>query len=68
MRPVFPARWGAAALENLRIGEGSAALDWSPERLRVRWFGAAPLSVETDGGTATVSPGGSADLPVRARS
>ncbi len=68
VRPVFPSRWGAAALENLRIGEGSAALDWSPERLRIRWFGAAPLSVETDGGTATVSPGGSADLPVRARS
>ncbi|HTZ61855.1 MAG TPA: amylo-alpha-1,6-glucosidase [Thermoplasmata archaeon] len=65
VRPAFPTSWGSAALDNLRVGDGSVGLDWSPERLRVRWLGPRPLTVRTADEVATLPSGQSADLPLR---
>ncbi|MGA9838995.1 MAG: amylo-alpha-1,6-glucosidase [Thermoplasmata archaeon] len=62
VRPAFPPHWHAASLERLRIGPGSVALDWTPERLRVRWSGPGPLSVVTGSGDVTVAPGSERDV------
>ncbi len=68
VRTTFPARWTAAAIDNLKIGDGTVALDWSPERLRVRWFGPRALTVDAGAGDVTVAPGASADVPLPVRS
>ena len=47
VRPMFPAGWHRASIDRLRIGAGSVALDWSPDRLRVRWNGPGALTVRT---------------------
>ena len=33
--PSFPSDWDSASLEQLRIGSGVAALDWTPVRMRI---------------------------------
>ncbi len=57
VRPAFPASWQSASIENLRVGAGTAALDWSPERLRVHWFGPGTLVVDGGAETVAVGPG-----------
>ena len=63
VRTTFPVRWRSAAIDNLRVGEGVVSLDWSPERLRVRWFGARALTVDAGSGDVTVPPGAAVDVP-----
>ncbi len=64
--PSFPSDWDSASLEQLRIGSGVAALDWTPVRMRISWSGPDPLPVKMRGSQAVVAPGGSVDLPVNA--
>ncbi len=64
VRPTFPRNWRSAAIDGLRVGRGTVSLDWSPERLRSRWFGEGNLTVETGSERAEVAPGGSRDLAV----
>ncbi|MGA8604259.1 MAG: amylo-alpha-1,6-glucosidase [Thermoplasmata archaeon] len=61
--PCFPLDWDSASLEQLRVGSGVAALDWTPKRTRISWSGAQPLQVSLRAGNAVVPPGGSVDLP-----
>jgi len=62
--PSFPPTWDSASIEHLRIGAGSATLDWTPARIRVSWSGPESLHVRTRGSQALVGSGGSVDLPV----
>jgi glycogen debranching enzyme len=61
-RPAFPASWRSASIENLRCGAGRVALEWSPERLRVRWSGPGTLTVDGGAGTVSVAPGSVSDV------
>jgi glycogen debranching enzyme len=63
VRPRFPEGWRSARLERLRFGDGSVDLDWTPDRLRVRWSGPGALSVETAAPPVQVAPGAVTDLP-----
>ena len=63
VRPTFPDGWRSASIENLKLGDGTVALDWSPERLRVRWFGSRALNVTAGAGEVSVPPGESRDIP-----
>jgi glycogen debranching enzyme len=65
VRPAFPDGWSSARLERLRIGAGSCDLDWAPGRVRVRWSGPGPLTVEAGAGEVTLGPGATADVPAR---
>jgi glycogen debranching enzyme len=67
VRPAFPAAWRSASIENLRIGTGTASLDWSPERLRVRWFGPGTLSVDAGAEVVAVGSGSASDVTVAVR-
>lgn len=62
VRPTFPASWRSAAIQQLRLGAGTVDLDWSPERLRVRWSGPGPLSVDCGAGPVTIGAGSTADV------
>jgi hypothetical protein len=53
VRPAFPPGWTSARIDRLRVGGGTVDLDWSPDRLRVRWSGPGPLTVR--GGSSPVS-------------
>ncbi|MGA8303076.1 MAG: amylo-alpha-1,6-glucosidase [Thermoplasmata archaeon] len=57
VRPAFPRSWHAASIDNLRFGAGTVALDWTPDRLRVRWSGPGELSVDAGAEVVTVAPG-----------
>ncbi|MCI4339558.1 MAG: hypothetical protein L3J68_04420 [Thermoplasmata archaeon] len=67
VRPAFPAEWRSASIDNLRIGSGTASLDWSPERLRVRWSGPGTLSVDAGAEVVAVGPGSASDVSVAVR-
>jgi glycogen debranching enzyme len=62
VRPTFPAGWGSASIENLRLGTGTVSCDWTPERLRVRWSGPGTLSVDGGAGVVPVAPGSVSDV------
>ena len=62
VRPAFAAGWTTASLESLRVGVGSASLDWTPDRLRVDWRGTVPLDVRTRLGTTRVAPQSRAEI------
>jgi glycogen debranching enzyme len=64
VRPNFPASWRSAAIERFRLGGGTVDLDWSPERLSVRWSGPGRLTVETRGAAGTLAPGAAVSIPV----
>jgi Amylo-alpha-1,6-glucosidase len=64
VRPKFPARWRSASIENLRFGPGTVALDWTPDRLRVRWSGPGTLTVAGSTGDVPCAPGTGSDVPV----
>lgn len=62
VRPSFPGDWKSASIERLRVGDGTAALDWTPERLRITWSGNSPLEVRTRESRALVPSPGSFDI------
>jgi glycogen debranching enzyme len=63
VRPAFPAHWRSASIENLRFGPGTVALDWTPDRLRVRWSGPGTLAVVgSTGEVVPVEPGSVSDV------
>lgn len=59
--PVFPDGWKSASIERLRVGSGTASLDWSPERLRVSWSGPGSLEARSRAGRFSVAPNASAE-------
>ena len=67
VRPMFPASWHSASVENLRVGPGRVALDWTPERLRVRWSGPGTLSIDGGAGVVEVAPGSVSDVTTAVR-
>ena len=67
VRPAFPSSWGSASIDHLRIGAGTAALDWSPERVRVRWSGSGTLTVDGGAEVVEVAPGSARDVPIGVR-
>jgi glycogen debranching enzyme len=67
VRPTFPRSWHAASIENLRFGAGTVALDWTPDRLRVRWSGPGELSVDAGAEAVTVAPGSVSELSTEVR-
>lgn len=66
VRPAFPDAWRSARIQRLRFGPGTVDLDWSTERLRVRWSGPGRLRVESRGGGGEVAPGSTLGIPTRA--
>jgi hypothetical protein len=64
VRPCFPASWHSASIERLRMGSGTVDLDWTPDRLRVRWSGPGSISVDSGAGAHSFSPGSVGELAV----
>ncbi|HTS33958.1 MAG TPA: amylo-alpha-1,6-glucosidase [Thermoplasmata archaeon] len=62
VRPCFPASWTRARIDRLRVGAGHLSIDWSPERLSIRWSGTRPITVVGAGGEMVVQPGGTGEL------
>jgi amylo-alpha-1,6-glucosidase len=58
VHPQIPPTWRSASLENLRIGGGRLALDYSPGRLTAAWNGPSELEVVTPVATTRVASGG----------
>jgi Amylo-alpha-1,6-glucosidase len=57
VRPAFPPTWQRAGIERLRVGAGSAKVDWTPDRLEVGWTGPRTLTVRAGDGEVSVAPG-----------
>jgi glycogen debranching enzyme len=55
--PCFPHGWSSARLRGLRVGEGRLDLAWEAGRLRARWQGPRPLSLDAGDGPRTLVAG-----------
>lgn len=58
--PGFPDGWTSARLRGLRVADGRVDLDWTLNRLHVRWNGSRPLTLDTGSALRTVAPGADA--------
>jgi Amylo-alpha-1,6-glucosidase len=63
LRPRFPSDWRSAAVERLRVGAGTLALDWTPARWSVSWAGPEEIVVVDGPNRVRVPAGGTAELP-----
>lgn len=66
VHPTFPSGWTSARIERLRIGAGTVDLGWSPDRLRVRWSGPGPLTVDAGSTPVSVSAGATGEVRLAA--
>src|SRR5271170_7962484 len=67
VHPNFPASWRSASIEQLRVGAGTVALDWTPGHLRVRWSGPGALSVDGGMEIVAVAPGSDTEVGTASR-
>jgi glycogen debranching enzyme len=66
VRPSFPSGWTAARIDRLRLGAGTVDLDWTPDRLRARWSGPGPLTVDAGAGPVSLDAGATGEVALAA--